>query len=293
MNAARRPPHGDGDDPGDPGDLRARIAALEHELADRRRGDGLQQALYEIAALSAHDSPEHDHYARLHAIVGRLMHAKNFIIATYDPAAGMIRPEYMVDEDPTETLDAFPYGEGISSLVLRSRKPWLMDDDRFKALVASGDIVAPRGTADFNSWMGAPLIAQDHVYGLIIVQSYSADVSYTPADLDLLTYVASHVATIVARWQSHRQIVDANAELVRSADTLRMLGDIGKDLTGSLDVLAICTTLERHLGALLPLDAFGVAACREDDTAATLLARADAALYRAKNAGRDRVEAAP
>jgi diguanylate cyclase (GGDEF)-like protein len=38
---------------------------------------------------------------------------------------------------------------------------------------------------------------------------------------------------------------------------------------------------------------FGVAACREEDTAATLLARADAALYRAKNAGRDRVESAP
>lgn len=35
---------------------------------------------------------------------------------------------------------------------------------------------------------------------------------------------------------------------------------------------------------------FGVATCREDDTVATLLARADAALYRAKAAGRDRVE---
>ena len=35
---------------------------------------------------------------------------------------------------------------------------------------------------------------------------------------------------------------------------------------------------------------FGIASCRPDDTAATLLARADAALYRAKYAGRNRVE---
>jgi len=35
---------------------------------------------------------------------------------------------------------------------------------------------------------------------------------------------------------------------------------------------------------------FGIAACRHDDTAATLLARADAALYRAKDAGRNRIE---
>ena len=118
--------------------------------------DGLQRALYEIAALSAADSPEHEHYVRLHDIVARLMHAKNFIIATYDPDGGMITPEYAVDEDPTETLDPFPYGEGISSMVIRTRRPWLLDDARFRALVDAGEIVSPRGTSDFHSWMGAP-----------------------------------------------------------------------------------------------------------------------------------------
>ncbi|HTD29414.1 MAG TPA: ATP-binding protein [Xanthomonadaceae bacterium] len=239
--------------------LTRRIAALEAELAYRQRGEELQRALYEIAALSAADSPEHDHYARLHEIVSRLMDARNFIIATYDAGQRLIRQEYLVDEDPNEVKQTFPYGEGISSLVIRSRQPWLLDDAKFRELVDCGEIRAPRGTIDFNSWMGTPLIAQDRVYGLIIVQSYSADVSYTQADLDLLTYVASHVATLVARWQSNRALKEANAELARSAETLRLVGDIGKDLTGSLDVLAICRTLEKHCAALLPMDAFGVA----------------------------------
>jgi diguanylate cyclase (GGDEF)-like protein len=43
-----------------------------------------------------------------------------------------------------------------------------------------------------------------------------------------------------------------------------------------------------HVGHLTA--SFGVAHCREGDDAPTLLARADAALYRAKNAGRNRVE---
>src|SRR4249919_2459841 len=241
------------------GQLVERIATLEAELAERRRGEDLQRALYEIAALSATDSPDHEHYARLHEIVGRLMYAKNFIIATYDPEQQMIHQEYLVDEDPNEVPETFPYGEGISSLVIRSRKPWLLDDAKFRELVDAGEIRAPRGVIDFHSWMGTPLIAQDTVYGLIIVQSYSKDVSYTQADLDLLNYVASHVAALVARWQSNKALKQANDELAESAETLRLVGDIGKDLTGSLDILAICRTLEKHCAELLPMDAFGVA----------------------------------
>ncbi|TBR06803.1 MAG: GAF domain-containing protein, partial [Lysobacter sp.] len=239
--------------------LLERIAALETELAERRRAEELQRALYEIASLSATDTPQHEHYAELHAIVGRLMYAKNFIIATYDADDGLIRQRYLVDEDPNEVPESFPYGEGISSLVIRSRLPWLMDHALFESLVAAGEIRAPRGVADFNSWMGAPLIAQDKVYGLIIVQSYSATVTYTQAELDLLSYVASHVAAIVARWHANMQLKRAHDELAASAETLRLLGDIGKDLTGSLDVLSICRTMERHIAALLPMDAFGVA----------------------------------
>ncbi len=236
-----------------------RIGKLEIELAERRRAEELQRALYEIAALSAADSPQHEHYVQLHEIVGRLMYAKNFIIASYNAEEGMIRQQYLVDEDPNEVVECFPFGEGISSLVIRSRLPWLLDHPLFESLVAAGEIRAPRGLVDFNSWMGAPLIAQDTVYGLIIVQSYSADVTYTQADLDLLNYVASHVAAIVARWQSNIALKQANDELAASAETLRLLGDIGKDLTGSLDALAICKAMERHVAALLPMDAFGVA----------------------------------
>jgi len=239
--------------------LSARIAALEAELEERRHSESIHRALYEIAALSAADSPEDEHYVRLHQIVGRLMDARNFIIASYDADAGMIRQDYLVDEDPNEVCETFPYGEGISSLVIRSRKPLLLDDPQFQALVAAGEIVSPKGSADFNSWMGAPLIAQDRVYGLIIVQSYSPDVTYNLGDLELLNYVASHVATIVARWHANRALKLANDRLAASAETLRLLGDIGKDLTGNLDALSICTSLETHFAELMPTDAFGVA----------------------------------
>ncbi len=239
--------------------LTQRVEHLEREVAERRQGESLQRALYEIASLSTADSPEHEHYAQLHEIVGRLMYAKNFIIATYDAEHGLIRQEYLVDEDLAEVKETFPYGEGISSLVIRTRLPWLMDNDLFQSLVAQGEILAARGVVDFNSWMGAPLIAQDRVYGLIIVQSYSAEITYTQADLDLLSFVASHVAATAARWQANAALQRAMDNLAASAETLRLVGDIGKDLTGSLDAEAICRTLEKRFSKLLPVDVFGVA----------------------------------
>jgi signal transduction histidine kinase len=239
--------------------LAGRVAELERALEERRRGEELQRALYEIASLSTADRAEQEHYARLHEIVGRLMYAKNFTIAMYDAEAGMIRQVYMVDEDESMTSEPFPYGEGISSMVLRTRRPWLLDDALFRALVDTGEIRAPRGLADFHSWMGVPMIAQDKLYGLIIVQSYTSEVTYTQADLELLSFVASQVAATVARWQANEELANANTELAVSAETLRLLGDIGKDLTASLDMLAICKTLERHFAELLPVDAFGVA----------------------------------
>ncbi len=239
--------------------LMQRVAALESEVAERRKGESLQRALYEIASLSTADSPEHEHYAQLHEIVGRLMHAKNFIIATYDAEQGLIRQEYLVDEDTNQVAETFPYGEGISSLVIRTRIPWLLDEVLFQFLVDRGEIRAARGMVDFNSWMGVPLIAQERVYGLIIVQSYSADITYTQADLDLLNFVASHVAATTARWQANAALSAAMKDLAVSAETLRLVGDIGKDLTGSLDAEAICRTLEKSFSALLPVDVFGVA----------------------------------
>jgi signal transduction histidine kinase len=55
------------------------------------------------------------------------------------------------------------------------------------------------------------------------------------------------------------ELSSANLALADAADVLRQVGDIGKELTTSLDEQAICAALHQHLCALLPLDAFGVA----------------------------------
>lgn len=247
--------------------LKERISQLERELASQRKNEALQRALFEIASLSIADRPEHEHYARLHEIVGRLMDARNFIIATYDSERELICEQYLVDENADEVQETFPYGEGISSLVLRTRRPWLIDPEQFRELLRNGEIRTARGTVDFSSWMGVPLIAQDRLYGLIIVQSYNPDVTFTATDLDLLSFVGTHVAATMSRWEANAALERAVADIAASAETLRLVGNIGMDLTGSLNADAICRTLEKHFSKLLPMDVFGVALLSADGTA--------------------------
>lgn len=66
-----------------------------------------------------------------------------------------------------------------------------------------------------------------------------------------------HLAELVR--ERTAELSTANQALARSADVLRQVGDIGLDLTTSLDRQAICQALHRHLQAMLPLDSFGVA----------------------------------
>ena len=67
------------------------------------------------------------------------------------------------------------------------------------------------------------------------------------------------------------ELSQANEALAGSAATLRQLGDIGLQLTTSLDQQAICYTLHKHLAELLPLDGFGVALLEPDGRALRLV----------------------
>ncbi len=139
--------------------VQERTALLAHEVAERRRAENLQHALYEIANLSAQAADATTLYARLHAIISELVTAKNFLIALYHPDNKDITIPYFVDEkDAQAPVKRFHYGIGMSSYVLARRQACLLDADSYAALVASGEMDEPLGNVGIASWMGAPML---------------------------------------------------------------------------------------------------------------------------------------
>lgn len=211
-----------------------RTRQLEAEVAERRKSEELQRGLYEIAALSATDATLEEVYRTVHEVTARLLYARNLFIMLHHEEEQEFSLPYFVDEDdeawpPTQR---FPIWRGPTSYVVRTRQPQLIDPARRAELVAAGEIQGGKGHMGFSTWMGAPMIVAERVYGVIVVQSYDPHICHDAEDLELLAYMATHVAGALSRRDADRQLREAaerlnlrNEELTSTLDQLRETQD--------------------------------------------------------------------
>ena len=199
-----------------------RTRQLESEVAERRKAEELQRGLYEIAALSATDATLEDVYRTVHDVTSRLLYARNFFIMLHHEEEQEFSFPYFVDQfDGTSPPDQrFPLWRGPTAYVVRTRQPQLLDQARWTELVLAGEIQGHQGHLGFSSWMGAPMIVAERVYGVIVAQSYDAAIFHGADDLALLAYMATHVAGALSRRDADVQLREAAERLNRRNEEL-------------------------------------------------------------------------
>jgi len=164
------------------------------DITDSLKSQRMQAALFRISQLSRDADDLESLYKSVHAVVGELMNAKNFYIATHDAATDRLSFPYFVDENDPEPPNVSA-GRGLTAYVLRTGEPLLATPDVFERLVATGE-VTPIGAPSID-WLGAPLKSGDKTWGAIVTQSYAESTRYTDRDREVLVFVAQHVASAV------------------------------------------------------------------------------------------------
>jgi GAF domain-containing protein/CheY-like chemotaxis protein len=196
-------------------------------------------------------------YAAIHEIVGELMYADNFYIALYDPDRERISyPFYrdLVDPDIPDPKVWEPFGignaRGLTAYILRQGRPELFTLGRMKDLAQQGELELV-GAASIE-WMGAPLISDGRITGVVAVQSYRQDRLFSADELDVLTFVAQHIGTALARARAIEETRQRNAELA-------LVNEVAAALSMQLDFGAIIELVGDRIAAIFESDSVGVA----------------------------------
>ena len=249
---------------------------LRREVEERERGERLQTALYQIAALANADESEERFFRHVHAVVGQLLYAENFYIALLSEDGDRIEFPYSVDQNEPDRR-ARPLGRGLTELVIRRRSALLVDKQRADELVAAGEIAKTFVANPTYCWLGAPLFAGDAAFGVVAVQSYDPAKAYDERDAELLTFVSHQLASSLQRRRSAEALRRANAELeervelrtrelreqiaVREAAELRLQHQVMHDaLTGLPNRLYLRDRVERAMARMRrdPSQQFGL-----------------------------------
>jgi len=206
-----------------------RTRELTTEVRERQRGEKLQAALYSIADLASSELDMKEMLRRIHAVVGELMNARNFYIALHSAERDTIHFIYFADEMDTNMYDTekeIPVSQMGNSLTLglirHGKAVRGAAHEVAERLAVPGGIGLGTPAADF---LGVPMIAEGEVRGAVVVQTYDKTLRYTEEDSALLSYVAQHILTALARkkvqGELERRVEDRTRELAAAVSELR------------------------------------------------------------------------
>ncbi len=177
------------------------IQQLKESMNALEYSDQLRTVLYEISE-QAHCSEDlTDLYAKLHQKVGRLIHARNFLIALVEnhEDGKYIKFPYFVDRNDTHfqgmEMKLNQKKCSITGYLLKTRQPLLLTPTNFDQVCREHGIECV-GTRPY-SWLGAPFFV-GQITGAVAIQSYSK-VIYTEKDKELMAFVARHIGDALNR----------------------------------------------------------------------------------------------
>jgi len=164
----------------------------------------------------------------VHHQVGRIFDATNFYIALYEEGADTWAMGYQVERGERQPSTRHELGTGITSQILRTRRPLLLRSLAESSAWHEAHGVPPLGEQS-KSWMGVPMLSADKLLGVMAIQSYEQESLYDEQDLALFSTIATQVANAVDN-------IRLLEETRRRAQEMETINEVGAAITSVLDL---------------------------------------------------------
>jgi GAF domain-containing protein len=199
-------------------------AASVQNMDDRQAKE--MDALNTLAANAATVNDLHAFYTAIHTQIRSVVGDYGMVIALYDQKTNSINIPYLWEEGKFSSIDTFPVGEGLTSILIRTREPLMLVEDTEKRSIAMGAKVAGRAA---KSWLGVPMIVRGEAIGAIIIQDLEKEHSFDDNDLRFVTAAANQISGALY----NVRLLDQSR---RSALQFETAAEIARDISSSLEL---------------------------------------------------------
>lgn len=149
----------------------------------------------------------------LHNHIRQRMGDTGFQIAMYHAETNTVEIPYIYQGDAIVSMEPFPLGQGLTSILIRNKQPLLLVKDLEQQASALGVSFAGKPV---KSWLGVPLLYKEAVVGAVVLQDVEHEERFSTADLEFLQEIAPQAAAAYhnARFvgQLEHQITRLNAD---------------------------------------------------------------------------------
>jgi len=173
------------------------IQAIVRDITDRKRVEKISSALLEISESSNQTSNLEELLAVIHKQIGDLIDVTNFYVAVYDADNNSYSFPYWIDQYDGVNWSKIDMKKSLTDYVRRTGRPLLADKEVVKKLEDSGEIVIIGEPSAI--WLGVPLNTSEGIYGVMVVQSYFTSGLYSEKDVELLSFISSHIAMLIQK----------------------------------------------------------------------------------------------
>ena len=184
------------------------------------------RAINTLASNTTNVEDLRDFYKMIHDQIRSVIGNYGFVIALYDQRTNSINIPYLYEDNTFSSMDSFPLGEGLTSILIRTREPLMLVEDTERRAIAMGAKIAGKPAL---SWLGVPLLARSEAIGAIIIQDLAHEHSFDVDDLRFMVAVANQVSGAI-----HNVILINESK--KSAVQFETAAEIARDISSSLDL---------------------------------------------------------
>ena len=171
------------------------FTGIIRDITKRKHAELLQSVVYQISETANSVKKIDVLYKKIHKILEQVLDVTNFYIAIYDDEENLLSFPFYKDSKDIFPGTARPLGKGLTEYVIRTGKPFILKRKDIEAYAKKGEIDVV-GTLP-EVWMGAPLITDNKVIGVIALNSYHDPNLYTKSDLKILNFVSEQIAKTI------------------------------------------------------------------------------------------------